>query len=295
MSFFTPTPKYDYRPPAGYEGQADAIQNQLQYFDPWAYQPKPTRTQKIYGQSLDQFFGNREKGLLAGDPSKNILTSAPLAQLAANYSRIGNNMMSRNIATGDAGLANSGLLKGQAEEANREAQQQHARDATGVVAGAQNQALGGFEQAVSNRRSFGLQAAGIKANTLGMANPKNFVLPPTGYTGGGGAGLIGSVGGFILGGPAGAELGGQIGNTIGGNSMASRAPLGQMGGGGFMQNGGQQGGEEQQGFGGLLGNRWQKGKRWGGLFGEGGPFRGQSMGSRAGIGYGGFGENAWSL
>lgn len=215
MSFLFGGPKFDYKQVGGQ--MTNDMVNGLNNFNPWGYMPSMGLAGKQARQSMmDLFSGNKDYSQIG-------MLKAPLAALNQNYANI-NKMADRNLASGDAALQNSGILKQQTEQLRNQNATQQGADAMNLVSGAYDRATDQYQNALNSRRGFGLQAAGLglQGKQGALSGYLDSFKPPTGYGGGlfGALGKIGGIAGGIAGGGAGlggifSRMGGQGGGAQG--------------------------------------------------------------------------------
>lgn len=211
MGFLFGGPKFDYKQIGG--TATNEMIGGLNNFNPWGYMPSMGTAGKQAKQTLlDLYSGNKDYSQIG-------MLKAPLAALNQNYANT-NRMAERNLASGDAALANSGILKQQAEQLRNQNQAQQGADAMNLVSGAYDKAANTYQQGLNAKRGFGLQAAGLglQGKQAGLQGYLDSFKPPTGYSGG----LFGALGqgAGLLAGLAGGPLG----------SMASKGAFSLFGG-----------------------------------------------------------------
>ncbi len=176
MSFLFGGPKFDYNQVGG-QATNDMI-NGLNNFNPWGYQPGLGLLGRQSKQTLMDLYNGKDYSQIG-------MLKPMFAALNNQYAK-NNEMAERNLASGDAALASSGLVKQQAEALRNENFNQMGADASNIVAGAYDRAAGNYANALNSRRSQGLQAAGLalSGKQSGLSGYLDSFKPPTSQSGG---------------------------------------------------------------------------------------------------------------
>lgn len=222
MGFLFGGPKFQYGQIGG--PFTNELVQGLNNFNPWGYMPSMGLSGKQARQDMMDFYGNKDYSQIGS-------LKAPLAALNQNYANI-NKMADRNLASGDAALQDSGILKQQTEQLRNQNATQQGADAMNLVAGGYEKAANRYQDALNARRGFGLQASGqaLQGKQGALSGYLDSFKPPTGYSGGLFGGILqgaGALAGALTTGATGGASAGLGALLGGGNRMA--APGSQAG------------------------------------------------------------------
>lgn len=176
MSFlFGGSPQYNYGQVGG-QAVNDMVMG-LNNFNPWGYK----RGLGVAGRQAKQTLNDYWSGNVAYDQMG--INKAPLAALTANYAA-NNEKNNRELASGDAALADSGLLQARKAALLRQSTQDQGQDAANIVAGGYDRAANMYQEA---RNAQGQEALGAGGLALGgkqsaLTGYINSFRSPTGYS-----------------------------------------------------------------------------------------------------------------